>query len=442
LAMVDLVDHVTDHHSLAGPMRRSLPLSMLAVLAVTAVVHWPAAVVLLLSTALIPLNMRLAGLFAQEGADRALAATQRLNAAVLDSFRGLQTLRELGAVSRRRYTLSGAQERLNEATMSVLRRAFLSGLIMDVVVTFSIAANATYIGLSLLGYVEVPHAPTLTLFSGLLVLLICPMYFAPMRAAAATFHQRERAAVAAAALSRIAGSAPVAATRAGRSALTEPVGVVLNAVRYSHPGAVQDTITADIDIAPGTWTVVAGASGAGKTTLLSLIAGMRQPTGGHVQWTSTSHQTPTLGDCVWIGQRTVLLDATVRDNIRLGRSDATEHQIREAVAAAGLNAVVAGLPHGLDTRLGEGGWGISTGEARRIAIARAMLRVARLWLLDEPTAHLDADAERDVLEALRRAGEGCTVIVATHSFALTAIADTVLVIEDGVLHELRPVPVP
>jgi ATP-binding cassette, subfamily C, bacterial CydD len=142
-----------------------------------------------------------------------------------------------------------------------------------------------------------------------------------------------------------------------------------------------------------------------------------------------------LGGCAWIGQRTVLLDATVRDNIRLGCPDATEHQIRRAVDAAGLTGVLERLPGGLDARLGEGGAGISTGEARRIAIARAFLRGAGLWLLDEPTAHLDADSEQTVVAALRRATEGCTVIVATHSPALVAAADTLLVLDDGVLQD-------
>ena len=114
--------------------------------------------------------------------------------------------------------------------------------------------------------------------------------------------------------------------------------------------------------------------------------------------------------------------------------DAAERQIQQAVDAAGLRPVIERLPGGLDTRLGEGGWGVSTGEARRIAIARALLCGARLWLLDEPTAHLDAGSERDVIEALRRATRGCTVIIATHSFALAAAAGTALTIGNGRLH--------
>ncbi|MFC8662096.1 ABC transporter ATP-binding protein/permease [Streptomyces sp. NPDC057199] len=439
-AMVDLADDVADFHAQTVPLNRSAPLSMTAVLAVTAAVHWPAAIVLVLTTALLPLNMRLAGLFAQHGADRQSAATRHLNAVVLDSFRGMRTLRELGAVGRRSRTLTTAAEQLNKATVSVLRRAFLSGMVMDVVITFSIAVNATYIGLSLLGYVQVPHAPRLDLFTGLLVLLVCPMYFAPMRARASAFHRRERAVIAAATIRDIVKDTPAEVARAAAPQLTEPVGVSLTAVRFRYGGADHDTINADAEFPPGTWTVITGASGSGKSTLLSLIAGLRRPSAGSVRWqTSSERQTPALGGCAWVGQQTVLLDATVRDNIRLGRPEAAEQQIRQAVDAAGLSAVIEDLPEGLNTRLGEGGWGVSTGEARRIAIARAFLRGARLWLLDEPTAHLDADSEREVVEALRRATDGCTVVIATHSFTLAAAADTVLAIDDGVLHDARPV---
>lgn len=438
--MVELADDIADFHAQAASLGRSAPLSMVAVLAVTATVHWPAAIVLVLTTALLPLNMRLAGLFAQHGADRQLAATRHLNAVVLDSFRGMRTLRELGAVGRRGRTLTTAAERLNKATMSVLRRAFLSGMIMDVVITFSIAVNATYIGLSLLGYVQVPHAPGLDLCTGLLVLLVCPMYFAPLRARAASFHQRERAMIAAGAVRDIVKDTPAAEPRAAGPRSTEPLGVSLTAVRFRYGGADHDTLHADAEFSPGTWTAITGASGSGKSTLLSLIAGLRQPSAGAVRWhTPAVRQAPALGGCAWVGQRTVLLDATVRDNIRLGRPAATERQIRRAVDAAGLSAVIEGLPEGLNTRLGEGGWGVSTGEARRIAIARAFLRGARLWLLDEPTAHLDADSEREVVEALRRATDGCTVVIATHSFPLAAAADTVLTLDDGLLHDVRPV---
>ena len=189
---------------------------------------------------------------------------------------------------------------------------------------------------------------------------------------------------------------------------------------------------------PASWTAVVGPSGVGKTTLLSLIAGLRQPTTGTVRWvTPTGAWSPQLGGCAWIGQQTVLLPGSIGDNVRIGRPTASQSEIEQAVAAAGLADVVARLPEGLDTLLGEGGSGVSTGEARRIAIARAFLSDAALWLLDEPTAHLDPDAEAHVIDALHRATQGRTVVVATHSAALARAADTVLSLADGTIHATK-----
>jgi ATP-binding cassette, subfamily C, bacterial CydD len=157
-----------------------------------------------------------------------------------------------------------------------------------------------------------------------------------------------------------------------------------------------------------------------------------------VRWSGTAKSTPPhLGGCAWIGQQTVILPGTIGDNIRIGRPDAGIGAVEHAVAAAGLADVVARLPQGLNTQLGEGGWGLSTGEARRISIARAFLRDTDLWLLDEPTAHLDPDAEEQVVGALRAATSGRTVIVATHSAALARSADAVLSIADGTITCVR-----
>jgi ATP-binding cassette subfamily C protein CydD len=413
---------------------------MATILLVTAAVQWPAAVILLAASLFIPANLRLAGLLAQEGADERAAAIDRLAAVVLDSFRGLRTLQGIGAVARRRDELADAAATLDTTTMAVVRRAFVSGAVMEVVITFSIAADATYIGLSLLGYVRLAVAPTMTLFSGLLALLLCPLYFRPFRAMTAAYHSRERAAAAAPTIIRLLAGAEVLDS-AVRPVLppAEPITVVLDAVTF-RPADSGDPVLAGVNtvLDSGGWTAVVGPSGAGKTTLLSLIAGLRQPTGGSVRWvTATGAWTPQLGSCAWIGQQTVLLPGSIRDNIRIGRPGAGPSEVEKAVAAAGLTDVVARLPQGLGTPLGEGGSGVSTGEARRIAIARAFLSDASLWLLDEPTAHLDPEAEAHVIDALRRATRGRTVVVATHSAALARAADTVLGLAGGAIIAIK-----
>ncbi|TCC16861.1 ABC transporter ATP-binding protein/permease [Kribbella speibonae] len=435
IATVESTDDIADFHAQALPQRMSAPVSMALILATTAMVQWPAAVILLLASLLIPLNLRLAGLFAKEGADVRMAASTRLAAVVLDSFRGMPTLRNLGALARRRTELAGAADDLNATTLAVVRRASLSGSVMEVVITFSIAANATYVGLALLGYVHVGVG--MTLFRGLLVLLICPMYFQPMRAMAAAFHSGERALSAVPAVSGLMVEPSAAAESVPPSA--ESVTVALDNVRVHFPAAEKPTLQeVNLTIGPGTWTAVAGPSGAGKTTLLSLIAGVRPPTRGTVQWsTSSGTSSPRLGGCAWIGQQTVLLPGSVGDNITVGRPDASPTEILQAVAAAGLGDVIARLPQGLDTPLGEGGAGLSTGEARRIAIARAFLSEAGLWVLDEPTAHLDPDTEAQLIVALRNATRGRTVVVATHSVALARSADVLFAIDDGTVQQAR-----
>jgi ATP-binding cassette subfamily C protein CydD len=434
LAIVELTDDVADYHAQAAPQRRSAPVSMAAVLLVTAAIQWPAAVILLLASLLLPLNMRLSGLFAKEGADERLAAGTRLAAVVLESFRGMRTLRSIGALAHRRGELTDATASLNTLTMAIMRRAFVSGSVMDVVITFSIAADATYIGLSLLGYVRLGAAPAVTLFSGLLALLLCPMYFQPLRTMAASYHARERALSAVPTIIDLLAG-PDAGPDAGERFAPRPAGavtVVLDAVTCRLPGSERPVLAGvELTLRPGRWTAIAGPSGAGKTTLLSLIAGARQPTAGSVRWiTAAGASPPRLGGCCWIGQQTVLLPASIRDNIRIGRQAAGQAEIAQAVAVAGLADVVARLPGGLDSPLGEGGWGLSTGEARRIAIARAFLSDAGLWVLDEPTAHLDREAEAQLIEALHNATHGRTVVVATHSAAVARSADTVLSVLD------------
>jgi ATP-binding cassette subfamily C protein CydD len=438
VAVVELADDVADYHAQAVPLHLSAPVSMVVVFAVTALAQWPAAVILLVGSLIVPPNMRLAALFAAEGASEQVAAATRLGAVVLDSFRGLPTLRGIGAMGRRREELAVAAEELNAATMATVRRAFLSGAVMDLVITFAIAVDATYIGLSLLGYVHLDAAPRMTLSRGLLALLLCPMYFAPLRATAAAYHNRERAAAAVPAITGLleqTGPPPEGTGRPG----PVPVGllgVALNNVTFGFPESGQPVLAkVNLTVRAGQWTAVTGPSGAGKTTLLSLIAGMHQPSDGTVTWdTATGALPPHLGSCAWIGQQTVILPGTIADNVRIGRPDACYDAVEDAVAAAGLADVVARLPKGLDTQLGKGGWGLSTGEARRIAIARAFLRDAELWLLDEPTAHLDPETESQVIRALHNATGRRTVIVATHSASMTRSADVVLAIADGTVH--------
>lgn len=436
-AAVELADEIGDYQAKATPLRRSAPWSMGIIVLATAIAHWPAGILLLLSTLVIPANMRLAGLLAQDGNDTYLSELNRLGAVVLDGFRGVATLRRFGAVDSWASRVRDASRRLNEANMAVLKRAFVSSVVMDTVVTFSIAVLATYIGMTLLRYVAIPGAP-LDLAHGLFVLILCPLYFEPVRRSAAAFHDRERADAAIARLDALFEEAPAATDEAMvaiEMPMSAPLGIVLEEVVLAgEDGEAIVSAPGRILAAPGCWTAVIGPSGAGKTTLLRCLAGLRPVDRGAVKWVQDARSwAPRIGGASWIGQGTLILDGSLADNVRLGREGASDAEVSRALDEAGLGALVATLPEGIRTRCGRGGRAFSAGESRRVALARALLRDAGVWILDEPTSHLDAETEVSLGRSLRAATRGRTVIVATHSRTLVDEADAVWTVEDGIV---------
>lgn len=206
------------------------------------------------------------------------------------------------------------------------------------------------------------------------------------------------------------------------SASSGAAAFYLHGVSVVHPGrgraALQD---ASLCIERGERVAVIGLSGAGKSTLLALAAGELAPTAG---W---AESTP----CTWLTQKTELFQDSLRDNLRLAAPGAPDARLWEALDAAGLGREVRAFAQGLDTRLGEGGLGLSGGQARRLALARLLLCDAPFWLLDEPTEGLDDGVAADVLARLARHAAGRTLLVATHLRREAALADRLLVMDEG-----------
>lgn len=198
--------------------------------------------------------------------------------------------------------------------------------------------------------------------------------------------------------------------------------VRLEGVALTHPGR-QAASLSDISvcIAEGEKVAVIGPSGAGKSTLLAVVAGEMTAQAGQV----------ASRPCCWLNQRVALFQDSLRDNLRLGCPDATDAQLWHAVAAAGLDIEIRQLAQGLDSRLGEGGLGLSGGQARRLALARLLLRDVDFWLLDEPTEALDAATATDVLARLARHAAGRTVLLACHRRREAELADRILIMQSG-----------
>ena len=169
--------------------------------------------------------------------------------------------------------------------------------------------------------------------------------------------------------------------------------------------------------------------------MIELLLGFLRPDQGRITLNGadlTTITAPALARMTaWIGQRPVLFAASLRDNIRFGRDDASDDEIGEAARSAGLGMLLQTLPDGLDTLIGEDGFGLSGGQAQRVAIARAFIRDAPLLLLDEPTAHLDPATEADVLDSLKRLTIGRTVLLASHASAAQSFAGRRIVLAEA-----------
>src|ERR1700747_2522452 len=277
--------------------------------------------------------------------------------------------------------------------MAVLRVAFIAAAVLEAIVTVAGALIAIYVGLTLLGYVDVPGLPSrLPLRAGLFVLLVTPLYFQPVRALAAAYHERADALAAIEALQpMLAGAAPIPSPR--RPVRRAPAIAVSELTVTFREQEAPALCRLSLSIERGELIGVAGASGAGKSTLLRVLAGEVDPTSGAARIDGEAPSDLDRTTTCWLGQRPYLFPGTIADNITLGRTGHSEAELLRAAHEAGLDALLDRLELGLRAPVGDGGWGFSGGEIQRLALARTLLTDTRLMLLDEPPRHLHAQSE-------------------------------------------------
>ncbi len=393
---------------------------------------WLSGLVLLLTAPLIPLFMTLVGKAAGQASERRFSQLTRLGAAFIEALGGLVTLRQLGAADRFADRLDSEGEEYRALTMQVLRIAFLSALVLEFFATVSIAVVAVLIGFRLLW-------GEMHLRTGLFVLLLAPEFYLPLRALGGLRHTRMDALAAAQQLSALddippASGAPLVS--GARAVLEGPPEIRIDHVSYAHGGRAAALRDCSIVLKAHRVTALVGATGAGKSTLLNLLLGFAVPDGGRI-WVDGVDLTVLdparwRARVAWVAQQTHVFEGTVRDNLLLAAPDADAAALRHAAERSGLAAVIERLPQGWDTPLGERGLGLSGGELQRLALARALVREqARVWLLDEPTAHLDPEGTRAVETVIRDAAATHTVVLVAHRLSAARSADWVVVLRDG-----------
>jgi ATP-binding cassette subfamily C protein CydD len=432
-AVMDEVERVGGYAERYQPARVATILVPSVLLAAVFTQSWVVGAILVLCAPLPPLNLSIVGMGTAAVARQHAEELRHLSGYFLDRLRGLATLKALGAEQAELSRVSEASRRLAASSMAVLRVAFVSAAVLEAIVTVSIAVVAIYIGLTLLGYVQVPGLPSqMSLRTGLFLLMVTPLYFQPVRALAGAYHERADALAAIGAVGPLLHPASVPQAPTTPRPLASSPAITLSSLSTVFPGRDLPAL-ADVSlrIEPGELVGLTGISGAGKSTLLRVIAGDLPPSAGRVLLDGVSPGDIDRTAITWLGQRPYLFEGTVADNIALGTPGSGRLEILRAALAAGMGGVLDRLPDGLQTPVGEGGWGLSGGEAHRLGLARTFLKHGRLLILDEPTAHLDADSEAGIIEVIRSLAASATAIIASHSPALLAACDRVITLDRG-----------
>ncbi|MEU4694763.1 thiol reductant ABC exporter subunit CydD [Actinoplanes sp. NPDC023714] len=374
-----------------------------------------ATVTIAVTLPLIPLFMALVGMHTEAQNRRRFRLLARLSHHFLDVVAGLPTLKLFGRARAQAAIIARISEDQRRQTMRTLRTAFLSSLVLELLATLSVALVAVGIGLRLV-------TGDLDLATALLVLILAPEAYRPLREVGAHYHASAEGLAAAEEVFAVLET-PLPAT----GSCAPATGVIaFEDVEVRFPDRAEPALRLTATIAPGEVVALTGTSGCGKSTALNVLLGFVTPTTGRVtvDGIPLSDFDPAAWrrGIAWVPQRPHLFAASVYENIDL-TAGSDPVLVEAAAERAGAAAFIRELPDGFGTVLGDAGTGLSAGQRQRIALARAFLRDAPIVLLDEPTANLDADTAASVMDAIRRLAAGRTVLIAAHRPELIALAD-------------------
>lgn len=417
-AVLEQVDALDGFISRYYVQRYLVLITPLLLVAATFVYSPLAAVILLITAPLVPVFMILLGNAAAAASQRQLQKLSRMSGRFLDLVRGMPTLQQLQATERASATVANAAGHYRDSSMQVLKLAFLSTAVLEFFSALAIALLALYLGLGLLGILpwakgEIPVAYQGALF----ILLLAPEFYAPLRQLGTDYHAKAQA-------------------EAAISELTP----VLHSQSWQHPGTQQLTLQSapqltfdklqicgddnrqrlaplSFTLAAGTRIAVQGPSGTGKSSLLHALLGF-VPYQGSIMVNQhallqleRNHWQQQLG---YMAQHSSIAAASIADNLRLAAPTASDQQLIDILQQVELWPLVCQLPLGLETQLGERGLGLSGGQLQRLALAQLLLQDTKLWLLDEPTAHLDGATAYRLHQLIGKLSRGKSLIIVSH----------------------------
>lgn len=419
---IDQVSALTGYHGRFEPLRRAAVVAPLVVAALIALASPVSAAILLATLAPFALAMALAGGAARRSADAQVAALSRLSGLFVDRIRALPIILAYGAEDRVARQVDSAVHDVADRTHAVLRTAFLSSATLEFFSAISVALVAVYCGFSLLGLLPFRAPEHLDLPRAFFALALAPEFYLPLRRLSAAYHDKQLGEAARAAIDERQAQAAPEVPPPG-----EPfIDLAVTNVEIIY-GRGRSVGPFSLSLRRGELVALIGPTGSGKTSILHMIVGLAPLSSGTLHVNGELIAPGAVNTQIgWAGQHVVLLPGTIADNIGLADPGSDRKAAGAAASRAGLDPLLSSRSAGLDTWIDPRGSGLSGGERRRIAIARALLADRPLLLLDEPTADLDAETAASIIALLRELAGTHAILAATHDPALIAAASRTL----------------
>ncbi|RCW71985.1 thiol reductant ABC exporter subunit CydD [Saliterribacillus persicus] len=427
------VDEINDYFSMYLPQTRKSTTIPLVLWMVILIIHFQSALILLLTAPFIPLFMILIGLQTKKKSEEQLDELAKYSSKFLDVLQGITSLKIYNQSNKTKISLHNSSESFKQATMSILKIAFMNSFMLEVIAMLGIGIVALELAIQLIFYQSV------SFFSAFFILVLVPEFFASLRELGSAFHQGKSSQGAIAKIEDALNNSEETEDKWENmyDLPDHQVRLASFDLHYSFQTSNFSLKDLNFDFKNYRKVAIIGKSGAGKTTLLNLLAGLITPTSGSVlvndKKLTAYKESQWFEKIAYITQNPTILNETLRENLTFGNETVTEQDLIQVIEQVGLKELIDSFPNGLETKVGEGGRGLSGGEMQRVAIARAFLKQPAIVFLDEPTTGLDVKTEKILQNSIKEFEKNTTIIMVAHRLHTIQDADHILLLDDGEL---------